>query len=80
MVAITEIALPIIIASGAKVSTMSLFFVCTLSSVQIIFFTESANAMLEADIPLKVWELVAIFFIRTIIAIPLVAIAAHIIF
>jgi nucleoside recognition membrane protein YjiH len=80
LVAITEIALPIIIASGAKVSTMSLFFVCTLSTVQIIFFTESANAMLEADIPLKVWELVAIFFIRTIIAIPLVAIAAHIIF
>ncbi len=80
LVAITEIALPIIIASGAKVSTMSLFFVCTLSTVQVIFFTESANAMLEADIPLKVWELIAIFFIRTIIAVPLVAIAAHIIF
>ncbi len=80
LVSITEIALPIIIASGAKVSTMSLFFVCTLSTVQVIFFTESANAMLEADIPLKVWELIAIFFIRTIIAIPLVAIAAHIIF
>ncbi len=80
LVSITEIALPIIIASGAKVSTMSLFFVCTLSTVQVIFFTESANAMLEAAIPLKVWELIAIFFIRTIIAIPLVAIAAHIIF
>jgi nucleoside recognition membrane protein YjiH len=80
LVSITEIALPIIIASGAKVSTMSLFFVCTLSTVQVIFFTESANAMLEADIPLKIWELIAIFFIRTIIAIPLVAIAAHIIF
>ncbi|WDP91055.1 MAG: YjiH family protein [Desulfobacter sp.] len=80
LVSITEIALPIIIASGAKVSTMSLFFVCTLSTVQVIFFTESANAMLEADIPLTVWELVAIFFIRTIVAVPLVAIAAHIIF
>ena len=80
LVSITEIALPIIIASGAKASAMSLFFVCTLSTVQVIFFTESANAMLEADIPLKVWELVAIFFIRTLLAIPLVALAAHIIF
>ncbi|GAB6143811.1 YjiH family protein [Desulfocicer niacini] len=80
LVSITEIALPIIIASGAKVSTMSLFFVCTLSTVQVIFFTESANAMLEADIPLKLWELVVIFLIRTLLAIPLVAIAAHIVF
>lgn len=80
LVSITEIALPIIIASGAKVAPMSLFFVCTLSTVQIIFFTESANAMLEADIPLKVMELIAIFIIRTIIAIPLVAVATHIVF
>lgn len=59
---------------------MSVFFVCTLSLVQIVFFTESANAMLEADIPLSLVDLILIFIIRTIIAIPLVALATHIIF
>lgn len=80
LVSIAEIALPVIIISGGEVAAMSVFFICTLSSVQIIFFTESANAMLEADIPLTLVDLVLIFIIRTIIAIPLVAIATHIIF
>ncbi|GAB3348400.1 YjiH family protein [Chromohalobacter beijerinckii] len=80
LVAITEVALPSIIIASQDVSTMSVFFVCTLSLVQIVFFTESANAMLEADIPLSLVDLILIFIIRTIIAIPLVALAAHIIF
>ncbi|NNC22696.1 YjiH family protein [Salinisphaera sp. USBA-960] len=80
LISIAEIALPAIIISGTQADPMSIFFVCTLSTVQLIFFTESANAILEADIPLSVWELVLIFIIRTLIALPLVAIAAHLIF
>lgn len=80
LVAIAEIALPAIIIAGADVSPMAVFFVCTLSTVQIIFFTESANAMLESSIPLSVVNLIVIFLIRTILAIPLVALATHWIF
>lgn len=80
LVSIAEIALPVIIISGGEVAAMSVFFICTLSTVQIIFFTESANAMLEADIPLSLMDLIVIFVIRTIVAIPLVAVATHIIF
>ena len=80
LVAIAEIALPAIIISGADVSPMAIFFVCTLSTVQIIFFTESANAMLESSIPLSVKDLVVIFLVRTLLAIPLVALATHLIF
>lgn len=80
LVSIAEIALPVIIISGAEVSPMAIFFVCTLSTVQIIFFTESANAMLESSIPLSVMDLVVIFLIRTLLAIPLVALATHLIF
>jgi nucleoside recognition membrane protein YjiH len=36
--------------------------------------------MLEADIPLSLMDLIIIFFVRTIVAIPLVAVATHIIF
>lgn len=80
LISITEVALPSIIVSSGDVALMSAFFICTLSIVQIIFFTESANAMLEADIPLTVWDLILIFLIRTVIAIPLVAASAHIVF
>lgn len=80
LISIAEVALPAIVISAAKVDPMAVFFVCTLSTVQIIFFTESANAMLESDIPLSIWDLVLIFIIRTLIAIPLVAIATHLIF
>jgi len=80
LVSIAEIALPVIIISGLDVATMSIFFICTLSTVQIIFFTESANAMLESDIPIGFWDLIIIFLIRTLLAMPLIALATHIIF
>ena len=80
LVGITEIALPVLLIAGQNIAEMSLFFITVLSTVQIIFFTESANAMLEADIPVNFVELVTIFLIRTVIAVPLVAIAAHILF
>ncbi|GAA3536888.1 YjiH family protein [Zobellella aerophila] len=80
LLSLAEIALPAIIIAGADVAPMSVFFVCTLSTIQIIFFTESANAMLESDIPLSVKDLMVIFLIRTVLAIPLVALAAHLIF
>ena len=80
VIGISELLLPVLIITGKGVATMSMFFIIVLSSVQIIFFTESANAMLESDMPLNLIELVGIFFIRTVIAIPLVAIAAHILF
>jgi nucleoside recognition membrane protein YjiH len=38
LVSIAEIALPVIIISGGEVAAMSVFFICTLSTVQIIFF------------------------------------------
>lgn len=80
LVGIAEIALPVIIIAGQNVAEMSIFFIVVLSTVQIIFFTESANAMLESDMPLNFLELISIFLIRTVIAVPLVAIATFIIF
>lgn len=63
-----------------NIAPMSIFFVIVLSTVQIIFFTESANAMMQSDLNLKFPELVLIFLIRTLIAIPIVAVFAHVLF
>lgn len=80
LIGIAEIALPVLVIAGQGVAPISVFFIIVLSTVQIIFFTESANAMLESDIPVTLVELVGIFFIRTAIAIPLVAAIAHLLF
>lgn len=78
LIGITEVLLPSMLIAGKDISECAIFFVCVLSTVQIIFFDESANAMLASDVEFSTWELVAIFLIRTLIAIPLVSIFAHI--
>lgn len=79
LVGFFAMSLPATLAAG-KVSAMAAFFVVVLSTCQIIFFTESANAMLESEMPLSFLDLLLIFLIRTVILIPLVAVATHIIF
>jgi len=80
LVGITEIGLPSLLIAGKNVSDAAAFFVVVLSTVQVIFFTESANAIMESDIPLNFWKLIQIFLIRTIIGIPMCALAMHIFF
>ena len=80
LVGIAEIALPVMTIAGQTIAPASVFFVIVLSTVQIIFFTESANAMLQSDAGLKFGELVLIFIIRTVIAIPIVALFAKLLY
>ncbi|MCQ1528847.1 YjiH family protein [Lutispora saccharofermentans] len=80
IIGIVDLALPVMIIAGKSIAIKSVFFITVLASLQIIFFTESANAMLESQIPVKVKDLVLTFIIRTLIAIPLVAIVSHLIF
>lgn len=63
LVGCAEIALPVMTIAGQQISEMAIFFVIVLSTVQIIFFTESANAMMKADMGLKFGQLIVIFLI-----------------
>lgn len=80
LVGIVEVSLPSILAAGAHVSAKSAFFVVQLSIVQIIFFSEAGNAILSSKIPLSFWDLIKIFAVRTLIAMPLVAILTNMLF
>lgn len=80
IVGIAEIALPVMLLAGKDIALQSVFFIIVLSTVQIIFFTESAQAMLQSSIPVTALDLVIIFLERTIIAMPMVALAAHLLF
>lgn len=75
-----EVSLPSISISGANVSTESAFFVVMMSILQVVFMTEAGNAMLSSELPIKFKDLVFVFLLRTLLAIPLVAGAIWILF
>ena len=80
LLGVFALSLPATLAGAAGVSAAAAFFVVILSTNQIIFFTESANAMLESEIPLSIPDLVITFLLRTVFMIPFAAIAMHIFF
>lgn len=78
--AFVAMSLPSTLISGTGVSVMAGFYIVVLSTCQVIFFTESANAMLDSEIPVNFPDLLIIFIERTVLLIPLVAIVTHIVF
>lgn len=78
--AFVAMSLPSTLISGTGVSAAAGFYIVVLSTCQVIFFTESANAMLDSDIPVNFVDLVVIFLERTILLIPMVAIVTHLVF
>ncbi|MDC8831928.1 YjiH family protein [Alteromonas gilva] len=70
---------PTIIASELT-SLKTKFVLAGLSVTQLIFFAESAILIMRSSIPLSVRHLVAIFAIRTCIALPLLTLIAHLLF
>jgi len=56
------------------------FVLAGLSVTQLIFFAETAILIMRSAIPLSVKQLVMIFCIRTVIALPILAAIAHFIF
>lgn len=74
-----EVSLPVISVSSG-VAAQSVFFVILLSIIQIIFMTEAGNAMLGARFSMKMKDLVIIFLVRTVIAVPVIAVISHLLF
>jgi nucleoside recognition membrane protein YjiH len=70
---------PAIIA-GTLTEPLTQFVLAGLSVTQLIFFSESAILITRSAIPLSVLQLVQIFAIRTLIALPLLALLGHWIF
>ena len=72
--------LPVILADGVITSELTLFVVATVSVVQLIFMSEVGGLLLGSKIPVNFLDLVVIFLLRTLIALPIVAGVAHLIF
>ncbi len=79
VVGFADMFLPSIIGSGIE-SEMTRFIVATVSVTQLIYMSEVGGLLLGSKIPISFWQLLIIFLQRTLITLPIVVLAAHIIF
>jgi len=70
---ITEMYIPALLVRDAAIEGR--FFICVLSISQLVFFSSVAPMMMDMfrDVPIRFRHLVALFFIRTLILIPILA-------
>lgn len=79
VVGITEMYVPVLLAKGA--APMAKFFVAVLSVSQLIFFSSVGPMIMDmfSDVPIRFRDLVALFVMRTVILVPLVAAMTHVV-
>lgn len=79
VVGFADMFLPSVIGSGIE-SEMTRFVVASVSVTQLIYMSEVGGLLLGSKIPVTFLELFIIFIQRTLITLPIIVIAAHIIF
>lgn len=81
-VGIAEMFLPVLLIKNnvAIIDAGARYLVTAVSIVQIIFFAETIVVMMASKLPLKLWELIVVFFERTVLAIIFGALFMHIMF
>ena len=79
MVGFADMFLPSVIAANIP-SEMTRFIVAALSVTQLIYLSESGAVMLGTKMEISVLDLFIIFIERTLISLPIIVIAARIIF
>ncbi|MGH8792419.1 MAG: YjiH family protein [Stackebrandtia sp.] len=78
LIGVTEMFLPALISIGVAVEAK--FFIAVLSISQLLFFSATIPLLLELDVPIKLRDCLALFALRTAIAIPLTAGLTHLVF
>src|SRR5699024_2436585 len=79
IVGFADMFLPSVI--GASIANeMTRFVVAAVSVTQLVYLSEVGAVILGSDIPVSLKDLFIIFIQRTIVTLPIISIAAHIIF
>lgn len=79
VVGFADMFLPSVIGAGIE-SEMTRFIIASVSVTQLIYMSEVGGLLLGSKIPVSFWELFVIFIQRTLITLPIVVLAAHLIF
>ena len=76
LVGFADMFLPAVLATNIE-SELTRFVIACLSLTQLIYMSEIGALLLKSKIPIKFWELIAIFLLRTAITLPIIAFMAH---
>ncbi|ANU22354.1 YjiH family protein [Planococcus donghaensis] len=79
VVGFADMFLPAILGAGIE-SELTRFVVATMSVTQLIYMSEVGGLLLGSKIPVNILDLVVIFILRTVIALPIVVGVAHLLF
>ena len=79
VVGFADMFIPSILASSIE-SDLTRFVIATLSVCQLIYMSEVGALLIGSKIPVNFAELFVIFILRTLVTLPIIALAAHIIF
>jgi len=79
MVGFTDMFLPSILVASMD-NEMTKFVVAALSLTQLIYLSEVGALLLGSKIPVSLGELFVVFILRTLVTLPVIALAAHLIF
>jgi len=80
LVGFTDMYVPSIIAASTIESDITKFVIAALSISQLIFMSETGSVILSSKIPVNIIELIAIFILRTLVTLPVIALCAHMLF
>ncbi len=79
VVGFADMFIPSILATSIE-SDMTRFVIAALSVTQLIYMSEVGALLIGSKIPVKIWELFAIFLLRTLVTLPVIAGMAHLLF
>ncbi len=79
VVGFADMFLPAILGAGIE-SEMTRFVVATMSVTQLIYMSEVGGLLLGSKIPVNIFDLIVVFLLRTVIALPIIAGVAHLLF
>ncbi|PRO65645.1 YjiH family protein [Alkalicoccus urumqiensis] len=79
IVGFADMFLPAVLASGIE-SELTRFIIAGVSITQLIYMSEIGVLILRSKIPLNFLELLVIFIQRTVVTLPIITIAAHLLF
>ncbi len=79
VVGFADMFIPSILAASIE-ADITRFVIAAVSVTQLIYLSEVGALILGSQLPLKLWQLFAIFLTRTIITLPIIAVMAHLFF
>jgi nucleoside recognition membrane protein YjiH len=79
VVGFADMFIPSILATSIE-ADMTRFVIAALSVTQLIYMSEVGALLIGSKIPVKIWELFAVFLLRTLVTLPVIAGMAHLLF